>query len=282
MNSEQTYCVFVITSDFTGPFDTPTPAQAEGRATAERIALDLRAKGLPGMFGSTGRDDLGADAWDEPLASYITTASTFHLNHSQASSVVAEYEQDFEVVVLPDDPLDVHADTPMAHFLIGLPGSGKTTWRRLEERRHLTNSRPCTIVSSDDLIEEYAARNGMTYDEAFNQVDHRAIVAQLKQSVAQALEANHSLIIDRTNLTPKARREFMEMLPTHYNRTAVVFSPDDATLKQRLALREGKTIPAEILARMQKTAVSPSFGEGFDRITFSPFSGIYRNAELIG
>jgi predicted kinase len=81
--------------------------------------------------------------------------------------------------------------------------------------------------------------------------------------------------IDRTNLTVKSRRKFIEKLKPHgYQFEAVVFPmPGTEKLSQeewnhRLDSRPGKTIPGYILSSMIEHYEVPTEAEGFDKIIF--------------
>ena len=49
---------------------------------------------------------------------------------------------------------------PFAVMMIGLPGSGKSTWIK-------ANLPGVKVLSTDDFIDQYAAEKGKTYSEVF-------------------------------------------------------------------------------------------------------------------
>ena len=51
---------------------------------------------------------------------------------------------------------------PVAYILIGLPGSGKSTWIRNNQTKD-----DFVVISSDDEIEKYAKSQSKTYSEVF-------------------------------------------------------------------------------------------------------------------
>jgi predicted kinase len=87
-------------------------------------------------------------------------------------------------------------------------------------------------------------------------------------------ERGNDVVIDRTNLTAKSRKKFIDYLkPYGYEFEAVVF-PLPGTVEfseeewfRRLDSRQGKTIPNSVLASMVNSAQMPTEEEGFTKIT---------------
>jgi predicted kinase len=153
-------------------------------------------------------------------------------------------------------------------MLVGVPASGKSTWR-------VTRLGGFGIeLSTDDIIERLADRWGFTYNEIFKDTISFAEKV-MKRDFIEAAERDVDVIIDRTNLTAKSRRKWIEMLKLYeYDIEAVVF-PMPGTEKlpaeewdRRLKSREGKTIPAEVLKKMQDSYEIPLHSEGFENIIF--------------
>ncbi len=160
---------------------------------------------------------------------------------------------------------ELDGEQPRAIFLIGLPGSGKSTWCR----RYLAlATRPTVVVSSDDLIDEWAQEHGLNYSEAFRQIDFRKIEHQMLERLKRAIDNRDDIIIDRTNMTKKSRRKLLDLFPSGYRREAVVFEIEPEELRRRLLHREettGKHIPDNVVANMLASYVSPGEDE-FDFI----------------
>ena len=84
---------------------------------------------------------------------------------------------------------------PKCYQLVGVPGSGKTTWINNQDW-----TRDCAYISTDRLVEEYAAAEGKTYSEVFNEYMPRA-VELMAQEVIVAREAGRDIIWDQTSTT---------------------------------------------------------------------------------
>lgn len=146
---------------------------------------------------------------------------------------------------------------PTLYMLIGVPGSGKTTWIK-------NNKHNAIVASTDDYIEASAAKQGKTYSEVFKDVINYAN-AQMKQDLQFAIKNDRDIIWDQTNLTVKSRRDKLKSIPNNYRKVAVFFSvPND--LRDRLASRPGKTIPEPVIISMINQLQPPTKEEGFDEI----------------
>ena len=149
---------------------------------------------------------------------------------------------------------------PKCYQLIGVPGSGKSTWVSEQEW-----ALGLTIVSTDAFVENYARAHGKTYSEVFTEYMPEAIDLMIQQ-VVRAREHDHTLIWDQTSTTVKSRARKFRMLPD-YEHIAVVFrTPDLSVLKERLAGRPGKDVPWEVVQGMIDGWEEPTEEEGFKEI----------------
>ena len=148
---------------------------------------------------------------------------------------------------------------PTAYILVGVPGSGKSTWYR-----NCTDLQGCVYVSSDYIIEQEALRQGRSYDEVHPEFINTAVQQMLEQ-VRAAVDAGQDIVWDQTNPTAKARRHKLKMLPG-YRKVAVVFPTPDAAEHARRLQRPGKTVPKMILDSMIENFTVPTLEEGFDQI----------------
>lgn len=156
---------------------------------------------------------------------------------------------------------------PEMIILIGPPAAGKTTIR---DRITQSSGKEYTIVSSDDLLDQYAAENGTTYDKVFRD-QIKPMTAKMNEILSDALRSGENIIVDRTNMSKKSRKQFIDKAKQYnYRLIAVtVKTPDPKEHARRLLDRsrsEGKTIPPEIVKSMMNSFEEPTKEEGFDEI----------------
>jgi predicted kinase len=152
---------------------------------------------------------------------------------------------------------------PKCYQLIGVPGSGKTTWVRDQEW-----ALGLTIVSTDAFVEDYARAQGKTYSEVFTDYMPTAVNLMAEQ-VVRARELGHTVIWDQTSTTVASRAKKFRMLPD-YEHIAVVFrTPDEEEHQRRLATRPGKVIPEAVLFDMVWNFEMPTEDEGFKEIWYT-------------
>lgn len=149
------------------------------------------------------------------------------------------------------------------YVLVGVPGSGKSTWIRNQDW-----ARDCVVVSTDAFVEQEAERQGRTYNEVFHDYMPTAVKLMADQ-VVEAREAGQDIVWDQTSTTVASRRKKFNMLP-NYHAVAVVFpTPEPAELERRLAARPGKTIPWNVMQGMISGLKAPTEAEGFDGIWYA-------------
>jgi predicted kinase len=149
---------------------------------------------------------------------------------------------------------------PTVYVLVGVPGSGKSTWIRNQ-----IWALGLTVVSTDAFVEQEAHRQGKTYNEVFEDYMPTAVGLMADQVVA-AREAGHDIVWDQTSTTVTSRRKKFAMLP-NYRAVAVVFpTPKADELAMRLASRPGKIIPDHVVSNMIDQFQQPTLEEGFDEI----------------
>jgi predicted kinase len=149
---------------------------------------------------------------------------------------------------------------PKCYQLIGVPGSGKSTWIKNQDW-----ALGLTIVNTDSFVEDYAREQGKTYSEVFKDYMPRAVELMAEQ-VVFAREHGHTIIWDQTSTTVASRAKKFRMLPD-YEHIAVVFrTPDRDELDVRLSGRPGKHIPKNVVDAMIEGWEEPTVEEGFKEI----------------
>ena len=139
----------------------------------------------------------------------------------------------------------------MIHMLVGIQGSGKTTFAN-ELKKELN----CEIVSTDNVRKE-----GVPETEVWKVV---------YQKCADALNNNQDVIYDATNITPKVRQRLFDEV-IKLNATPVVgvyyFVTDVKTCYERVKVRntiEGELyLPEEVVYSYHSKLIEPTFDEDF-------------------
>ena len=136
--------------------------------------------------------------------------------------------------------------------LVGLPGSGKSTY--LERLG-------APALSSDRI-------RGLLADDETDQTIHDRVFQTVRYLLRQRLEIGRPVTyIDATNLTIEDRRPYLEMGRAHGCEVeAVFFDVPLAVCRERNARRR-RVVPEEALAKMAAKLTPPSVEEGFARVT---------------
>jgi predicted kinase len=144
------------------------------------------------------------------------------------------------------------------YVLVGIPGSGKSTWYANNE--DLLGD--TVYVSTDDFVDQEAARQGKTYNDVFK--DYMPTAVKLMAGVVnEARNLKKDIVWDQTSTTVASRAKKFKMLP-NYEAIAVVFkTPEKAELDRRLASRPGKNIPSAVMNSMIAGWEDPTKDEGF-------------------
>lgn len=153
---------------------------------------------------------------------------------------------------------------PSFQMLIGLPGSGKSTWLKNQRDYH------AMVLSTDKHIEHFAGENATTYNEVFASTIKDA-EKKLLADLAAAIKNEQSIIWDQTNLNTKTRAKKLAKIPTIYHKEAIVFLTSDKILDiiNEDRKKVGRSIPQHIFESMKKNfSVWDIEKEGFNKITY--------------
>ena len=152
-------------------------------------------------------------------------------------------------------------------ILIGLPGSGKSTYVVEWIKQFPETER----VSSDAFIEAEAARLGTTYNQLFPSYVKEATKLYNKRRFELFQQKCPRIIIDRTNLTVGGRAKLLSSVPGAYYKHAIVLNPSFAEILKVNNERKqfGRDIPEDVLLKMYNTMeIDDLAAEGFDFITY--------------
>jgi len=144
--------------------------------------------------------------------------------------------------------------------LVGVPGSGKTTWVNNQDW-----SLGCAYISTDKWVDIYAKETGSTYSKVFTHFMPTAVDCMVKE-VELARDMGRDIIWDQTSTTVKSRLKKFNMLPDYYHIAVVFRTPEHQELMRRLMSRPGKEIPDHVIASMIASWEEPTEAEGFKEI----------------
>lgn len=151
-------------------------------------------------------------------------------------------------------------DETVFMMLVGLPGSGKSTFAEKMKDKF-------DVHSSD------AIRLEMFGDET-DQTHNNEVFNELHKRVNESLKNHRSCIYDATNISRKYRKSFLKTIEKfdYVKKIACVFATDIEVCLERNSNRS-RVVPEEVIIRNYKKMTLPRIEEGFDCIEFESYSG---------
>lgn len=143
---------------------------------------------------------------------------------------------------------------PKLYIMVGLPGSGKSTY----VSEHLSD---VTYISSDKYIEARAEKLGCSYNDIFKSTIKYA-EDLMWQDAFKAHKAKEDVVIDRTNMTKRSRARWLNFFRGWEPHCTVMHCD---RVHARNAQRINKTIPMNVINSMKYEA--PALEEGFVTIS---------------
>jgi predicted kinase len=139
---------------------------------------------------------------------------------------------------------------PRIVLLVGLPGSGKSTWAADQ----------AGVLSSDALRELLA-------DDPGNQNIHARVFRVLRDLLKHRLQLKRPVTyIDATNLTPYERRPYIKLAGLFDAEIEAVFFDVPVSECIRRNRGRGRVVPDEAIHKMAERLVPPDLTEGFSRV----------------
>jgi predicted kinase len=149
-------------------------------------------------------------------------------------------------------PNDTSSEAQRIVVLVGLPGSGKSTYL---ERQGIT-------PLSSDLVRQLLA------DDATDQTIHARVFQCLRYLLRQRLAIGRPVTyVDATHLTPAERRPYVKIAQRYGCSVEALYF--DVPLDVCLARNRGRSrvVPEEAVRAMAAKLVPPKVQEGFRRVT---------------
>ncbi|MFI5336626.1 MAG: AAA family ATPase [Opitutales bacterium] len=135
--------------------------------------------------------------------------------------------------------------------LVGLPGSGKSTW---------LECRQVTGLSSDTI-------RGWLADDETDQTIHDRVFETLWYLLRQRLALGREVTyIDATNLNPQMRAAYIGIGRSWGCDVEAVFFDVPLEVCRERNSRRRRVVPEEALARLAGKLVPPTLAEGFSRV----------------
>jgi tRNA uridine 5-carbamoylmethylation protein Kti12 len=156
------------------------------------------------------------------------------------------------------------------YVLVGPPAVGKSTWMS-------KNVKKPYVISRDNLVDEVASENGLTYDDLFSpEYEHlsKEVNRRLAYRVKSAYRSNQDIVVDMTNMNKRSRQNAFTCIygnEDEFHKVAVIFEFKGKLdkIKQTSAERfkqTGKKIPDSVIDSMAERYEEPELSEGFDQI----------------
>ncbi len=136
--------------------------------------------------------------------------------------------------------------------LVGLPGSGKSTYLERTSAGGLSSDAIRKILADDEA------------DQTVHMAVFRALRFLLYQRIAIGRPVTY---IDATNLTPLERRPYLRIGRARQCEVEAVYFDVPLTVCRERNARRRRVVPDEAMVKMAAKLVPPTVEEGFARVT---------------
>lgn len=145
---------------------------------------------------------------------------------------------------------------PFFEMLIGLPGSGKSSYA---QKWYSKDKEESIILSSDSIRKEL-------YGDESIQGNPKEVFYLMQTRAIDALNKGYDVCYDATNLTRKDRFQIMSKIPKFCNTQAtILWAPIEMCIENDK--NRERTVGEEVIKRMVKKFEVPYYDEGFSSIT---------------
>lgn len=170
--------------------------------------------------------------------------------------------KEYKSNVYPPDK-ETFKEVGQVFMMVGLPCSGKSSWAKAFS--DLLETPDVEYLCSDCNISSLHPE--LTYNEAFKVVDQKEVDGLFNEKLAIAKKNVKIVIIDKTNMSKKARKRMLNNFSKNWKKTAFVMLCDLKEIDGRNYKREGKYIPEEVINKMIHSYSNPTFDD-FDEIEY--------------
>lgn len=140
---------------------------------------------------------------------------------------------------------------PKVILLVGLPGSGKSTYAARQG---------WPVLASDEI-------RRVLLDDARDQGANRAVFALLRRLLRMRLELGRPVTcVDATNLTVMERRPYVKTAQMYGAEIEAVYLDVPVGVCMQRNLGRARVVPPEVVERMAGRLVAPSVEEGFSGV----------------
>jgi predicted kinase len=150
---------------------------------------------------------------------------------------------------MPNDTSFEPAPRPRLVVLVGLPGSGKSTWAKHQG---------VAVISSDGM-------RFLLADDENDQTIHADVFATVRYVLRRRLMLRRPLtIIDATNLSRRERRPYIKTAQLYDCQVEAMFFDTPVEVCKERNRSRGRVVPDEIIDIMVGRLTAPAVDEGFD------------------